>query len=67
MSLIPPGFPDVFILGGLIYIFGTEFSIISKQGTADVKLFNARDFPLFIGCVAGGVGIYAFLLTFYFD
>jgi hypothetical protein len=56
----------VFILGGLIYIFGTEFSIISKQGTADVKLFNPRDFPLFIGCVAGGVGIYAFLLTFYF-
>jgi len=67
MSLIPPGFPDVFILGGLIYIFGTEFSIISKQGTADVKLFNPRDFPLFIGCVARGVGIYAFLLTFYFD
>jgi proton-coupled amino acid transporter len=55
---------DVFILGGLVYIFGSEFSIISKRGIADVKLFNPRDFPLFIGCVVGGVGIYAFLLTF---
>jgi proton-coupled amino acid transporter len=58
---------DVFILGGLVYIFGSEFSIISKRGIADVKLFNPKDFPLFIGCVVGGVGIYAFLLTCCFD
>lgn len=40
---------DVFILVGLLYIFGTEFSIIAKQGIADIKLFNPKDFPLFIG------------------
>jgi len=40
---------DVFILAGLVYIFGSEFSIIGKQGISDVKLFNPRDFPLLIG------------------
>ena len=41
---------DVFILTGLVYIFGTESSIIAKGGIADVKLFNPKDFALFIGC-----------------
>ncbi|EFI27948.1 vacuolar amino acid transporter 4 [Coprinopsis cinerea okayama7 len=40
---------DVFIFGGLAYIFGSEFKIIAERGIADVKLFNPRDFPLFIG------------------
>ncbi|KAF8150727.1 vacuolar amino acid transporter 4 [Crassisporium funariophilum] len=40
---------DAFILTGLIYIFGSEFSIIAQRGIADVKLFNPKDFPLFIG------------------
>lgn len=40
---------DVFILFGLVYIFSSEFAIISRQGIAEVKLFNSRDFPLFIG------------------
>lgn len=40
---------DGFILLGLLYIFGSEFSIIARNGIADVKLFNPRDFPLFIG------------------
>jgi proton-coupled amino acid transporter len=40
---------DAFILAGLIYIFGTEASIISRDGIADVKLFNPESFPLFIG------------------
>jgi proton-coupled amino acid transporter len=40
---------DAFILAGLIYIFGTEAGIIAREGIADVKLFNPRDFPLFIG------------------
>jgi proton-coupled amino acid transporter len=43
---------DVFILAGLIYIFGSEMSIIAKDGLADVKMFNAKDFPLFIGLVS---------------
>jgi hypothetical protein len=42
---------DVFILFGLVYIFGTEASIIAKEGFADVKLFNPKDFALFIGYV----------------
>lgn len=42
---------DVFILFGLIYIFGTEISIIATRGIANVKLFNPRDFPLFVGYV----------------
>ncbi|KAI5983401.1 amino acid transporter [Pisolithus albus] len=42
---------DVFILAGLIYIFGSEISIIGQRGTAEVQLFNPRDFPLFIGYV----------------
>ncbi|KAJ8521945.1 hypothetical protein ONZ45_g1461 [Pleurotus djamor] len=40
---------DAFILAGLCYIFGSEFSILAQQGVADIKLFNPRDFPLFIG------------------
>jgi len=39
----------VFILAGLIYIFGSEIKIIGKNGVADVKMFNSKDFPLFIG------------------
>lgn len=40
---------DVFILAGLIYIFGSEFGIIAERGIAKVELFNPRDFPLLIG------------------
>ncbi|KAF9000647.1 transmembrane amino acid transporter protein-domain-containing protein [Cyathus striatus] len=40
---------DAFILAGLIYIFGSEFKLIANRGIADVQLFNAKDFPLFIG------------------
>jgi proton-coupled amino acid transporter len=40
---------DAFILAGLLYIFGSEISLVAQQGIADVKLFNSRDFPLFIG------------------
>jgi len=39
----------VFILAGLLYIFGSEISFIADRGFADVKLFNPKDFPLFIG------------------
>ena len=44
---------DAFILAGLVYIFGSEISIIANRGIADVKMFNPRDFPLFIGLVHG--------------
>jgi solute carrier family 36 (proton-coupled amino acid transporter) len=40
---------DGFILVGLIYIFGSEFEVIAQRGIADVKLFNPKDFALFIG------------------
>ena len=43
---------DVFILLGLLYIFGSEFKVIAENGVADVKLFNAENFPLFIGYAA---------------
>jgi proton-coupled amino acid transporter len=42
---------DGFILVGLLYIFGSEFQIIAQRGIADVKLFNPKDFSLFIGQV----------------
>lgn len=42
---------DAFILVGLVYIFGSEIRIIADRGIADVKLFNPKDFPLFIGYV----------------
>ncbi|KIM67617.1 hypothetical protein SCLCIDRAFT_1210268 [Scleroderma citrinum Foug A] len=51
---------DVFIFAGLFYIFGSEISIISKQGIAEVQMFNPRDFPLFIGTAVfsfEGVGL----------
>ncbi|KAI9567358.1 amino acid transporter [Boletus coccyginus] len=40
---------DVFVLAGLLYIFGSEIAIISDKGIAQVQMFNPRDFPLFIG------------------
>jgi len=40
---------DAFIFAGLIYIFGSETTILAKNGIADVKLFNPKDFSLFIG------------------
>jgi proton-coupled amino acid transporter len=40
---------DVFILAGLIYIFGSEFQIIAERGIAKVELFNPNNFPLLIG------------------
>lgn len=43
---------DVFILSGLLYIFGSEIAVIKDKGIAKVELFNARDFPLLIGCVS---------------
>lgn len=40
---------DVFILAGLLYIFGSEAAIIANRGIAKVELFNPKDFPLLIG------------------
>jgi proton-coupled amino acid transporter len=51
---------DAFILTGLIYIFASELSTINHNGFAPVQLFNARDFPLFIGTAVfsfEGVGL----------
>lgn len=42
---------DVFILAGLIYIFGSEAAIMAERGHADVAFFNAKDWPLLIGYV----------------
>ncbi|KAJ7067280.1 transmembrane amino acid transporter protein-domain-containing protein [Mycena amicta] len=43
---------DAFILVGLMYIFGSEISIIGQSG---VKMFNPKDFSLFVG-----VAVYSF-------
>lgn len=40
---------DVFILAGLLYIFGSEAAVIARRGIADVQLFNPTNFPLMIG------------------
>lgn len=40
---------DAFILAGLIYIFGSEASILAERGHAEVQLFNAKEWPLLIG------------------
>ncbi|VDB92299.1 unnamed protein product [Peniophora sp. CBMAI 1063] len=40
---------DAFILAGLIYVFGSEFSLIAARGIAKVEYFNPDSFPLFIG------------------
>ncbi|KAF9223706.1 amino acid transporter [Gyrodon lividus] len=51
---------DVFILAGLLYIFGSEISIIGDRGIAEIQMFNPREFPLFIGTAVfsfEGVGL----------
>jgi solute carrier family 36 (proton-coupled amino acid transporter) len=40
---------DVFIVAGLIYIFGSEAVIMSHRGPSKVELFNSKDFTLMIG------------------
>ncbi|KAL6302481.1 transmembrane amino acid transporter protein-domain-containing protein [Sparassis latifolia] len=40
---------DVFILAGLVYIFGSEARIVAQRGPAQVALFNPKDWPLLIG------------------
>lgn len=40
---------DVFIVAGLIYIFGSEARIMARNGPAEVKLFNPSDWTLMIG------------------
>lgn len=40
---------DAFILVGLVYIFGSEVGVLWERGMAEVRMFNERDFSLFIG------------------
>jgi solute carrier family 36 (proton-coupled amino acid transporter) len=40
---------DVFIVAGLIYIFGSEAVIMSKNGPGHVEMFNPKDFTLMVG------------------
>jgi proton-coupled amino acid transporter len=40
---------DVFILGGLGYIFTYDLVLIGQDGTKDVAWINLQSFPLFIG------------------
>ncbi|KAK7460446.1 hypothetical protein VKT23_009168 [Stygiomarasmius scandens] len=40
---------DAFILAGLVYIFGSEMTLIANRGTREVALFNPKDFSLFVG------------------
>lgn len=43
---------DAFILIGLVYIFGNEFTLLASRGVADVKMFNPKDYALLIGLAA---------------
>ena len=40
---------DLFILVGLVYIFGSEIGIILERGVAKVEMFNPDRFSLFVG------------------
>ena len=40
---------DAFIVAALGYTVWCEVGIIAERGIAEVKLFNASQFPLFIG------------------
>ncbi|KIK66778.1 hypothetical protein GYMLUDRAFT_37905 [Collybiopsis luxurians FD-317 M1] len=40
---------DAFILVGLVYIFGSEISLVAHRGAREVQLFNPKDFSLFVG------------------
>ncbi|GJJ08351.1 hypothetical protein Clacol_002562 [Clathrus columnatus] len=40
---------DVFILIGLVYIFGNEISVLATNGVADIKQFNSHDWTLLVG------------------
>ncbi|MBW0523520.1 hypothetical protein O181_063235 [Austropuccinia psidii MF-1] len=51
---------DVFILTGLLYVFGYELNIISKMGVAPIVMFNPQSFPLMVGTAVfafEGVGL----------
>ncbi|KAE9398833.1 hypothetical protein BT96DRAFT_939884 [Gymnopus androsaceus JB14] len=40
---------DFFILLGLVYIFGSEISLVAERGIRPVALYNPRDASLFVG------------------
>ncbi|KAG0231649.1 neutral amino acid transporter [Actinomortierella wolfii] len=40
---------DLFICFGLIYLYYFDFFTLSTSGLSDIKLFNEKDFALFIG------------------
>lgn len=40
---------DVFILIGLLYVFGYEIDVISRIGVAPIQAFNPDSFALLIG------------------
>ncbi|KAH9815898.1 transmembrane amino acid transporter protein-domain-containing protein [Melampsora americana] len=40
---------DVFILVGLLYVFGYEINLMATVGVAPIKAFNPESFPLLIG------------------
>lgn len=54
---------DVFILAGLLYIFGSEVAIIANNGIVSLELFNRKDLPLLIGLVLQSLYIYVNLLS----
>jgi proton-coupled amino acid transporter len=45
---------DVFIIAGLIYIFGSEAKMMARTGPGHVELFNPKDWTLMIGCARTG-------------
>lgn len=51
---------DAFILFGIVYLFQYEIRTLLDNGLADVKQFNSKSFPLFVGTAVftfEGVGL----------
>ncbi|ORX67596.1 hypothetical protein DL89DRAFT_269386 [Linderina pennispora] len=55
-------FGDLFVLGGIVYVFVMDIKKISTLGTGFVRKFNPEDYSLFLGTAAYTFEGYAMIL-----